>query len=360
MEITKIVLTGGPCSGKTTLLKEIKKCIEEWGLKVVVISETATELIEGGITPHNCKNPEDFQLARMILQRTRERIYESAISDDSEDVLIICDRGMMDSRAYMDEERFESLLSKIGMTVVEARDTYSGVFHLCTAAKGKEEFYTLSNNPARTEGPERARTLDDRILSAWCGAPHLRVIEATQDMEEKKEKLLFEIKALLGIPEPLETERKFLIEYPDTAFLESYPFCKKISIVQTYLESDSDEEIRVRKRGDGKSFLYYHTVKRNLSSVKRQEIERRISEREYEELLLLSDKKKRPVEKERFCIVYDCQYFEMDVYPFMKDRAVVEIELSDEEQSIHFPDWIKVIREVTGEKEYKNSSLAKI
>jgi CYTH domain-containing protein len=37
----------------------------------------------------------------------------------------------------------------------------------------------------------------------------------------------------------------------------------------------------------------------------------------------------------------------------------MEIELSDENEAIEFPDMIKVIKEVTYDESYKNSMLAK-
>ena len=38
----------------------------------------------------------------------------------------------------------------------------------------------------------------------------------------------------------------------------------------------------------------------------------------------------------------------------------MEIELSNSDEEIRFPAMIKVIREVTDDEQYKNSSLAKI
>ena len=66
----------------------------------------------------------------------------------------------------------------------------------------------------------------------------------------------------------------------------------------------------------------------------------------------------RPIRKTRYCLTYDNQYFEIDVYPFWQDQAIVEIELREETQAIHFPKQLKVIREVTAEQAYKNASLA--
>ena len=47
-------------------------------------------------------------------------------------------------------------------------------------------------------------------------------------------------------------------------------------------------------------------------------------------------------------------------YPFWSDKAIVEIELSDENAEIVFPKQLKVIKEVTDDDSYKNASLAKL
>ena len=46
--ITRIVLTGGPAAGKTTLISRIlKEFKQDDGWKVITIPETATDLISG-------------------------------------------------------------------------------------------------------------------------------------------------------------------------------------------------------------------------------------------------------------------------------------------------------------------------
>ena len=84
-----------------------------------------------------------------------------------------------------------------------------------SAAKGAEAFYTIANNQARTETPEQARELDDKLIAAWTGHPYLRVIDNSSTFEDKMKRLLSEISAFLGEPEPIEIERKFLIRMPD-------------------------------------------------------------------------------------------------------------------------------------------------
>ena len=76
--------------------------------------------------------------------------------------------------------------------------------------------------------------------------------------------------------------------------------------------------------------------------------------------MMEADTSRRQIRKTRYCLSYEGQSFEIDVFPFWNDRAIAEIELRTEEQEITFPGFIKVIREVTGEEEYRNSALARI
>ena len=198
------------------------------------------------------------------------------------------------------------------------------------------------------------------MISAWTGHPHLRVIDNTSSFEDKMKRLIAEISSFLGEPEPYEIERKYLIEYPDIKWLEGNPVCQRIEIIQTYLNSESDEEVRVRQRGVDGHYVYFQTIKKSVSDLKRVEIERRLSQAEYLELLMDADTSRKQIRKTRYCLIYKNQYFEIDVYPFWTDKAIAEIELSDENAEIIFPKQIKVIKEVTDDDSYKNVSLAKL
>ncbi len=360
MQISKIVITGGPCGGKSTALSKIHEEFEQMGYTVLIVPETATELITGGVAPWTCGTNCDYQKLHLRLQLEKEAIFEAAASTmNKEKILLVCDRGALDSKAYMSKNEFDESLKYIKTNEIELRDSYDAVFHLVTAAKGVENAYTLSNNSARTETAEEARKLDDKIISAWTGHPHLRVIENSTDIEEKINRLIAEIALFLGEPEPYEIERKFLIEYPDLTYLNSLPNCKKVEIVQTYLKTPNGTETRVRQRGIDGSFVYFQTTKRKISDTRRIEIEKRITKDEYLELLTDVDTAKHQIKKTRYCLVYENQYFEIDIYPFWNDKAIMEIELRDENQEIILPSNITVIKEVTDDDEYKNSSLAK-
>ena len=359
--ITKIVITGGPCAGKSTAMSWIQNAFTQMGYTVLFVPETATELITGGVAPWTCGTNCEFQKCQMSMQIHKEKVFEQAAKTmDAPKVLLVCDRGALDNKAYMNDLEFAEVLEFLGTNPIDLRDKYDAVFHLVTAAKGAEEFYTTTNNTARTETVAEAAALDDKLIAAWTGHPHLRVIDNASNFEDKMKRLIAEITSFLGEPEPLETERKFLIEYPDMKWLGSIPNCQRVEIIQTYLKADDKEEIRVRQRGMDGHYIYYQTIKRKISSLKRVEIERRLSESEYIRLLMNADTTMRQIRKDRYCLTYENQYFEIDVYPFWNDKAIVEIELSDENAEIRFPEQIKVIKEVTDDDSYKNAALARI
>lgn len=356
-EVSKIVITGGPCAGKTTAMSWIQNAFTDLGYHVIFVPECATELINAGISGITCKNVISFQTALMTLQLEREKIYENAARNMKTDkVLIVCDRGIMDSKAYLSNLEFSTVLNELKKNEIELRDNYDAVFHLVTAAKGAQEFYTLENNSARTETLSEAINADDKLIGAWTGHPHFRIIDNSTEFEDKMKRLLKEISLFLGEPEPYEIERKFLIEYPDINWLNKV--CKKLEIIQTYLNSKNDDEVRIRQRGINGNYIYTQTIKRNVNDIKRIEIEKRLSKDEYLDLLMNADITKHSIRKTRYCLIYKNQYFEIDIYPFWDDKAIVELELSSEEQEIEFPKQLRLIKEVTHDKKYKNSELA--
>ena len=114
---------------------------------------------------------------------------------------------------------------------------------------------------------QRVGTSDVRLfLDMYTQALLLRMAQHAGGMSEAMKRLIAEIAAFLGEPEPYEIERKFLIEYPDIAWLESLPNCSKIDVLQTYLTAKDGEERRIRQRGCEGHYLYFKTTKRGRYS----------------------------------------------------------------------------------------------
>jgi CYTH domain-containing protein len=158
---------------------------------------------------------------------------------------------------------------------------------------------------------------------------------------------------------PIETERKFLIYMPCLETLCSQPEIRIQEINQTYLLTDGKKNARIRKITERGKISYIKTVKERISDLSCYEEEKEITEDCYLELLKYADEEKQSINKTRYSFKYGRHVIEIDIYSFWNDRATLEIELSSEDEEFSIPEFIKVAKEVSTDKRYKNTNLAK-
>ena len=160
----------------------------------------------------------------------------------------------------------------------------------------------------------------------------------------------------------IEIERKFLIKRPDSDYLSSIDGCTVREIVQTYLYTDGAER-RIRKLVENGITTYIYTEKKRVpgAEISRFEDEREITAEEY---VALYKEAAMELSKTRYSFPHAGRVVEIDVYPeevggeLFRGRAILEIEMESEDEKLSIPDFINVIEEVTGRKEYSNKKLA--
>ena len=199
-----IVLTGGPCAGKTTTIAKVKEDLESLGYHVLLLNECATEIINGGIRPFgdNQVSVFDFQNEILNLQIFKEKRYLDIISKLPEDAkcIILSDRGIMDSKAYLGSELFTKLLEKNNLKEEDLGQQYDMVIHLVTVAANNQNKYNNSTNSARFEEDiDEVLDLDRRTNEVWQKHKNLKRVEATGTIEEKIEKVISIIHEYLEI-----------------------------------------------------------------------------------------------------------------------------------------------------------------
>ena len=155
--------------------------------------------------------------------------------------------------------------------------------------------------------------------------------------------------------EPIEAERKFLVEIVD-----ELPECRELEITQTYLKEKDGVEPRVRKRKENGKYVYFLTTKRFVSVNERVEIEKEITKEEYDTLLAEANPAKRPIHKRRQCFEWDGRYLELDTFVEPpRPHHLLEIEHVSMGDAIVFPPFLKVLKEVTDDPEWYNANIAK-
>ena len=257
------------------------------------------------------------------------------------------------------------ILGELGIEREEVNDRYDAVIYLTSAAIDAPEAYTTENNPQRTETVQEAALADRRTLEEWVGHPHLRVVSSRNgSFEEKMRRTVAEVVSAIGVGDPLECERKWLVNA--TPKWAEGQACHSVSrITQTYLTNagpGSESRVRCRER-DG-HWEYVRTTKTNTDDpARRIERERRISAREYADALKSADPNLVPIEKTRHAFVLNDTFMELDFYQDGKalphGKAILEIECANPDAIVLPPELADGAVEVTGQKEFSNHAIAR-
>ena len=359
--VKRIVLTGGPCAGKTTALVRIIEHFSNLGFKVFTVPEVPTMYSQGGwsyLTP-NPKLYYEGEKAILETQLALEDSFMRLAETCTKPSFVVCDRGTLDISAYIDKNMWLDITGKCGTDTNQLRNRYDAVLHLVSAADGAEQYYTTATNSTRyeqanEEGLQLARDLDKKVNKAWTGHPHLRVINNHDDFDTKLNRVILEISNVLGLPQPEMEERQYIVEVTDPL-----PESIESEITQTYLVADPGCEVRLRRRSWQGETVNVHKTKKRVSTTEVLETERQVTNALYESLLQQADPYRQTICKRRQSFIWLGQYFELDTYDGpLNGLVILETKGIADVESVNFPPFIKVIKEITGNMEYYNYNLA--
>ncbi len=200
-QILKLVLTGGPCAGKSTAMERIVCDLRGRGYEPIVVPEAATALMRAGFVISEMGSYA-FQRTLILLQEQQERIYlQGAQCLPQKRPILICDRGKMDGKAYMSDADFARMLTELGWQEQDLLCAYDAVFHMETVARHYPRAYSNANNATRYEAREEAVGVDDRLQAIWSKHPHFCFVPAHSTFFEKYESLRAQIFAFLASKE---------------------------------------------------------------------------------------------------------------------------------------------------------------
>lgn len=355
--VKKIVLTGGPGSGKTSVLNGINKVFSGEGYKVIIVPETATELMNSGITfKDGSISLLDFQEIVMRLQLAKEEAVDRTIELASNDrIIVIYDRGTIDNSAYINEKEFKDVLARLNnvKTFADLMDKYDLVINLV----GSKEFYTTLNNSARSEKPEEALALGEATLKCWLGHKKMKIVMPKETMEEKLNEVLNIINDTLS-EKQVKRQEKYSVDLSKTDIEYIRNNGKAMQIEQTYLQSDKNVEKRIRKILFNDCISYVFSVFKVQNDGSKVIVsEKQIDEKLYNSLLEFKDDNYDTIRKIRYYFTYKGEYFNLDVFENSNDVGILEINIGLNEE-IFIPDYVSVLEKVSTNEMYFNKNIA--
>lgn len=370
-KIYRICITGGPCAGKTTCMSVLREKLSPQ-FQVYALPEVASFTFGGGVTIIPTEfTPEDhvvFTGGIMEMQYNLENYFSKIASIQTQDVVILTDRGIMDNTAYCSPETEQKVYEQYGWNKSSIRDNrYDMVVHLVTAANGAEEFYTLANNEARSETPEVARGLDVKTQSVWNGHPnHVIINNNASSFDEKIERAYEAICRTLGVQSVPNYNRKFLLtEDIPLASVPAEMGAEQFTETITFLNSNEDDHItwiksRVSQAGKGAPYLGYVDRKLSTKRSERIEIRRRVAPDMFGEYMKVKDPARKEIVKTIIAFIYHGNNFSIECFDDHTGNKlrIVRVNVDSDSTEIQFPEFLKKGTEVSEDPKYFSHNIA--
>lgn len=156
----------------------------------------------------------------------------------------------------------------------------------------------------------------------------------------------------------IEIEKKYIIKLPTDTDMKRCSEYSCAELTQIYLTSLPGVTHRIRSVSSEGYLRYFETKKVRIDKMSSYEDEREISEEDFLRLKENIAKGTREIKKVRHTFVYLGQTFEVDVYPEWKSTCIMETELDSREREVMMPDFIEILRDVTGVRGYSNYAMA--
>lgn len=273
MEIKKIVLTGGPCAGKTTALNKIKDYLESKKINYLIVPETATEFDLNGLKfVKEERLIREFQKLILESQITKEKIaenYAKIFFKDKELCVIIYDRGTIDNKAYLKNQyEFDNILYEKNLSELEILDKYDLVLNLISLAVCKKELY--KTNETRKESPEEAIILDKKTSNAWIGHRNLKIINSNISLEKEIDIIINYIEETIKDNTKKEIKEIILDKEKSNTLIYNENNSFTLNITNYFLNMDYNDNYNyvISKREYKNDVSYILTIYINTNSIK--------------------------------------------------------------------------------------------
>lgn len=369
--IIKVVITGGPCAGKTSALNTLINHFSP-DFRVYAIPEAATMTFNSGFTivqkESTKENNKTFNKSIIQFQMDMEKYFESLASYSEKRVLLLCDRGVCDNFIYCMEDNAKKIVKETGWSKnYLLNDRYDLVLHLVTAANGAEEYYTLDNNAARSESKEEAIILDKKLQEAWMAHPNFEIIDNSEKgFQNKLNKVINSIRRLVNLPSDFSYVRKFLLsdkeEFNIPEEFNSEVYSEKIDFL---ISNENDKIFSVIKReAEGYTSFSHITRAIQKSNEERLELRRTINEKNYYDFLRTKNPDCNSLNKQVTVFIYNSKIMNIEktcIEDGELNNKVIRIlrvftNIKEEREVV--PKFIKIEKEVTEDENFSSIKLA--
>uniref|UniRef100_A0A7S2S009 NadR/Ttd14 AAA domain-containing protein n=1 Tax=Mucochytrium quahogii TaxID=96639 RepID=A0A7S2S009_9STRA len=202
--IFQIVLTGGPCAGKSSSMEYLADRLMDLNYDVYLVPEVPTLLLNGGCVYPGMDGGErliTFEANLIELQLQMEQSFYNIAQSTGRPSIILYDRGLLDVAAYLPRNLWHNILNynqwlRDGMLGVLER--YDLILHLVTAANGAHKYYHSRSHRQDDISIETALEMDEKIQESYRGHPRHLIVDNSTDFGKKLERVFEHIVDLIS------------------------------------------------------------------------------------------------------------------------------------------------------------------
>lgn len=194
-----VVLTGGPCAGKSSAMAFLRDRLSKRGFQVLTVPENATHFLANsdGFQPEWAGKSSQVEMQRIFMeyQMSQEDAFKAfAKLHPTKSSILLLDCCTLNSKVYLSDEQWKEVLALPGhaqLTEQQLFGRYDLVIHMVSCAfEGLYEWGPGSNNPGRYHSPEEAKKCDKRSLDVFANHQQVRVVPHFPDFNSKMQKVL--------------------------------------------------------------------------------------------------------------------------------------------------------------------------
>ena len=177
MTLRRIVVTGGPGAGKTSVWREL---VSTHAAQLVGVPEVATLMFQHVFPAvQNLSDRRAVQRAIFAVQQNLESIHDARRQEGQ---VLLCDRGVPDGAGYWPEGP-DAFFAAMGIEWQAEIQRYDAVLFLETAAAGGLSIE--AGNATRSETLEAAVQVDARLREVYRQHPNCEFIAHEADFATK-------------------------------------------------------------------------------------------------------------------------------------------------------------------------------
>lgn len=351
-----IAVTGGECSGKTSVAQELGKELVERGYRTVVVPSMGSLLKSEGFMT----SKDTFGRIAIAAEINRINNIKNEADELNAPTVVITDGGIADLKLEISTDAYNAALQENDVTDDDVFNLYDSVVFLDTPAStgAHNRFYDYDKFNAHRSMMSDAKDKCVELLAAWEDCKNFVKISNEDSFDTKVRNAIAAANSTAGLPTVIGKPDKFRVANLNASELDELDKLDNVSkgeIEIYYIEQDGVQIMYRRLALDDGTEQYSASVKRDSATGPIKARASRIATKD--EFYSNMPQNFRSVKKRRWSFEIDGTYYNLDQFVQPYGTTVLEVVHTDKEpegKEQTFPEFLMVLKSLKKDRSFTN------